>query len=395
MQFVNRRYKVAEKVDKEGHPYEETRWSFVGGTHDLRDTIAEDIVEVLNYNVGMNAQSRSGMDDTDERSDFIEQLTHHLRCIFIRLKQTIETDQANPIRTALVLEAVFMKVLHALTSGRIDADSVTLHSLRENVAGYRKDLGKIAVNLLDFLPQAGKEGGRRVFLIMETGQPSVIELAVRNRNTSFLADNLVSTWIKEMYAGQLFEVLASGDLEPAERLPSDKTPEARLYKDFKESAFNPFRVPTFNPLNAFIDEPLERFSSRVLDGVSDNVVSADAATAEPAEKEASTNVLISGSTGYTAIERVQAYFIDSEWYYSEAYSPARYLKSPMYVRCYAYHPRDTSSPPDALLAWFTATVPGAIWNFSPWHFIPCFTSSRCSIIDPKRRPGWLYSQSSR
>ena len=113
MQFVNRRYKVAEKVDKEGHPYEETRWSFVGGTHDLRDTIAEDIVEVLNYNVGMNAQSRSGMDDTDERSDFIEQLTHHLRCIFIRLKQTIETDQANPIRTALVLEAVFMKVLHA------------------------------------------------------------------------------------------------------------------------------------------------------------------------------------------------------------------------------------------------------------------------------------------
>ena len=207
MQFVNRRYKVAEKVDKEGHPYEETRWSFVGGTHDLRDTIAEDIVEVLNYNVGMNAQSRSGMDDTDERSDFIEQLTHHLRCIFIRLKQTIETDRANPIRTALVLEAVFMKVLHALTSGRIDADSVTLHSLRENVAGYRKDLGKIAVDLLDFLPQAGKEGGRRVFLIMETGQPSVIELAVRNRNTSFLADNLVSTWIKEMYAGQLFEVL--------------------------------------------------------------------------------------------------------------------------------------------------------------------------------------------
>ena len=98
------------------------------------------------------------------------------------------------------------------------------------MAGYRKDLGKIAVDLLDFLPQAGKEGGRR---FPDHGDgPALRDRVGRSQPEHELADNLVSTWIKEMYAGQLFEVLASGDLSLAERLPSDKTPGAAL-KDFK------------------------------------------------------------------------------------------------------------------------------------------------------------------
>ena len=67
-----------------------------------------------------------------------------------------------------------MRVLQAIHSRRIDADSVVLNMLREDVSGYKNDLGQIAKDLLERLPQSGREGARRVYLVMEIGYPSTL-----------------------------------------------------------------------------------------------------------------------------------------------------------------------------------------------------------------------------
>lgn len=301
--YVNRRYA----------PLSEGRWSSVGSTHDLRLVIAEDIVEILSFRLricALHARSLSASeDDHDPKAKSIGVIRSDLLRIFQLLRSTVVDDQANPIRSALLLEAVFINVLRAIKTGRIDADSITLQSLREDVVGYRESLGKIAKELLEFLPQSGKEGTENVLMVMETGVPTVVELAYKNRNTNFLEDSLVETWVREMYAGELYSRLASGSLRPAARLPSDTSREALLFKREMENFFDPFAVPTFSPVIDIMERPLANFSTSIFE-------SPEAAS-------------IPHESGYTWKQRIQAYVEDTSWYICEMNSPARYLKSPV------------------------------------------------------------------